>query len=83
MCSRSRRTPLKNNRFAGKATLPPKRHAPHGPDRAQAMQEWRNRIGDMLAYVNDKLVPQGFDEIVKDDFTVLRQMLSGRIRLSH
>jgi hypothetical protein len=29
----------------------------------------------MLAYVNDKLIPQGFDEIVKDDFAALHQML--------
>ena len=41
----------------------------------KAMQEWHNRIGDMLAYVNDKLHPQGFDEIVKDDFASLRHML--------
>jgi internalin A len=44
----------------------------------KAMQEWHNRIGDMLAYVNDKLVPHGFDEIVKDDFAGLRQMLRRR-----
>jgi internalin A len=44
----------------------------------KAMQEWHNRIGDMLAYVNDKLVPHGFDEIVKDDFAALRQMLQQR-----
>jgi internalin A len=41
----------------------------------KAMQEWHNRIGDMLAYVNDVLTPRGFDEIVKDDFVSLRQML--------
>jgi hypothetical protein len=41
----------------------------------KAMQEWHNRIGDMLAYVNDTLHPHGFDEIVKDDFAGLRQML--------
>ena len=41
----------------------------------KAMQEWHNRIGDMLAYVNDVLTPHGFDEIVKDDFAALRQML--------
>jgi hypothetical protein len=40
----------------------------------KAMQEWRNRIGDMLAYVNDVLTPHGFDETVKDDFAALRQM---------
>jgi internalin A len=44
----------------------------------KAMQEWHNRIGDMLAYVNDKLSPHGFDEIVKDDFAELRQMLQQR-----
>jgi hypothetical protein len=45
----------------------------------KAMQEWHNRIGDMLAYVNDVLVPHGFDDIVKDDFAKLRQMLSRRV----
>jgi hypothetical protein len=44
----------------------------------KAMQEWHNRIGDMLAYVNDVLHPHGFDEIVKDDFAALRQMLERR-----
>src|ERR1700676_2952682 len=44
----------------------------------KAMQEWHNRIGDMLAYVNDKLSPHGFDEIVKDDFAELRQKLERR-----
>jgi hypothetical protein len=44
----------------------------------KAMQEWHNRIGDMLAYVSDKLSPHGFDEIVKDDFASLRQMISAR-----
>jgi hypothetical protein len=29
----------------------------------------------MLAYVNDVLAPHGFDEILKDDFAALRQML--------
>ena len=36
----------------------------------KAMQEWHNRIGDMLVYVNDVLNPHGFDEIVKYDFAV-------------
>jgi hypothetical protein len=35
-------------------------------------------VGDMLAYVNDVLSPRGFDEIVKDDFAGLRQMLQRR-----
>jgi hypothetical protein len=41
----------------------------------KAMKDWHNRIGDMLAYVSDVLVPHGFDEIVKDDFASLRQLL--------
>jgi hypothetical protein len=32
-----------------------------------ATKDWHNRIGDMLAYVNDVLTPHGFDDIVKDD----------------
>ena len=44
----------------------------------KSMQDWHNRIGDMLAYVNDKLHPHGFDDIVKDDFASLRQMLQRR-----
>jgi hypothetical protein len=44
----------------------------------KAMQEWHNRIGDMLAYVNEVLGRHGFDEIVKDDFAALRQMLARR-----
>jgi hypothetical protein len=32
----------------------------------------------MLAYANRVLTPPGFDEIVKDDFASLRQMLSLR-----
>jgi internalin A len=44
----------------------------------KAMQEWHNRIGDMLAFVNDVLVPHGFNEIVKDEFAALRQMLQQR-----
>ena len=46
--------------------------------RYKAMKDWHNRIGDMLAYVNDVLSPHGFDEIVKDDFAALRQMLQRR-----
>jgi internalin A len=43
----------------------------------KSMQEWHNRIGDILAYLNDVLAPRGFDDIVKDNFAGLRQMLSG------
>jgi internalin A len=41
----------------------------------QNMKRWRVDVGNMLSYINDKLVPHGFDEIVKDDFAALRQML--------
>jgi internalin A len=44
----------------------------------KATKEWHNRIGDMLAYMNDVLTPHGFDEIPKDDFAALRQMLPRR-----
>jgi hypothetical protein len=44
----------------------------------KAMQEWHDRIGDMLAYVNDVLTPHGIDEIVKDAFAGLRQTLKRR-----
>jgi internalin A len=46
--------------------------------RYKEMQKWYLDVGDMLAYVNDKLSPRGFDEIVKDDFAALRQMLERR-----
>jgi hypothetical protein len=46
--------------------------------RYKAMQKWYLDVGDMLAYVNDVLTPHGFDEIVKDDFAALRQMLARR-----
>jgi internalin A len=44
----------------------------------KAMKRWHNEVGDMLTYVNDTLVPHGFDEILKDDFAALRQMLQRR-----
>jgi hypothetical protein len=44
----------------------------------KSMQKWHNRISDMLAYLNDVLSPHGFDDIVKDDFAALRQMLQRR-----
>jgi internalin A len=44
----------------------------------RAMRRWHNEVGDMLAYINDVLAPRGFEEIVKDDFAGLRQMLQGR-----
>jgi hypothetical protein len=40
------------------------------------MQKWYQDVGEILAYITDVLTPRGFDAIVKDDFAVLRQMLS-------
>jgi internalin A len=40
----------------------------------KAMKRWHNEVGDMLAYVNDVLVPRGFESVVNDDFASLRQM---------
>jgi len=44
----------------------------------KSMQDWHNQVSDILAYVNDVLNPHGFEEIVKDDFAALRQMLQGK-----
>jgi internalin A len=41
----------------------------------QETKKWYVDVGDMLAFVNDVLTPHGFDDIVKDDFASLRQML--------
>jgi energy-coupling factor transporter ATP-binding protein EcfA2 len=50
-----------------------------GPDLQlyKSAKDWHNRVGDMLAYVNDRLHPHGFEQIVKDDFAGLMQMLGG------
>jgi internalin A len=44
----------------------------------KAMRRWYNEVDEMLAYVNDVLSPHGFEEIVKDDFAALRQILQRR-----
>jgi internalin A len=41
----------------------------------KAMQQWYPQVSDILRYMNDVLHPHGFDQIVKDDFAALRQML--------
>ena len=45
------------------------------------MKRWHLDVGNMLSYINDALVPHGFDEIVKDDFAKLRQFVSERLML--
>jgi internalin A len=44
----------------------------------QGMKDWYNHVGHMLTHGNDMLRPHGFEDIVKDDFAALRQMLQRR-----
>jgi len=44
----------------------------------KSMQDWHNRVGDILAHANDVLRPHGLESIVKDDFAALRQMLRAK-----
>ena len=46
------------------------------------MKRWHSEVGYMLAYINDVLTLHGFDEIVKDDFAALRQMLAASLMLN-
>jgi len=41
----------------------------------QDMKKWYLDVGNMLAHVNGILHPHGFDDIVKNDFAALHQML--------
>jgi TIR domain len=47
----------------------------------QDMKRWHLDVGNMLSYINDALVPHLFDEIVKDNFAKLCQILSERLML--
>lgn len=44
----------------------------------KSMKDWNNNVSVMLSYVNDTLHPRGFDEVAKDDFSALRQMLQSK-----
>jgi internalin A len=44
----------------------------------KSMQDWHNRVGDILAYANDVLRPHGLESIVKDGFATLCQMLQAK-----
>jgi internalin A len=46
--------------------------------RYKEMQKWYLDVAAILLYISDVLTPHGFDQIVKDDFAALRQMLSAR-----
>lgn len=39
------------------------------------IEHWYREVGDMLAYIADTITPRGLDEIVADDFAVIRGML--------
>lgn len=39
------------------------------------VKQWHGVIGDILGFISDKLHPHGFDNIVKDDFTAVRELL--------
>lgn len=39
------------------------------------MQDWYNHVGEMLGYINEVRSHRGFEDIVKDDFKALREML--------
>ncbi|MCY2964426.1 MAG: toll/interleukin-1 receptor domain-containing protein, partial [Planctomycetota bacterium] len=39
------------------------------------MNRWSQEIGDMLAFVNDSLIPRNFKAICQNDFHALREML--------
>jgi hypothetical protein len=41
------------------------------------MREWRYRIGEMLEILADRIIPYGFDDICRDDFRGVRQLLEG------
>ena len=44
----------------------------------QNMKKWYVDVGNILSHINDVLSPHGFDEIAKDNFAALRQMLQRR-----
>jgi len=49
--------------------------APRTSDSIKRCKSGYLDVGEILAHVNDVLTPPRFDEILKDDFAALRQML--------
>jgi hypothetical protein len=45
-------------------------------DLYKSMREWHNSVAGILKYKNDVLSPRGFQEIVKDDYAGLLEMLA-------
>ena len=44
-------------------------------ERYQLIRQWCGATGNILGFIGDKFHPRGFDEIMKDDFAAVRQML--------
>ena len=44
----------------------------------KAMMNWHNDVGDILAFINDVLHPDGFEAIVANEYQGLRTMLKAR-----
>jgi hypothetical protein len=43
--------------------------------RYRLIKQWHAVIGDILGFISDELHPHGFDNIVKDDFAAVRELL--------
>lgn len=48
--------------------------------RHRLIKQWHTVIGDILGFVSDKIHPHGFDNIVKDDFAAVRELLARNLR---
>jgi hypothetical protein len=44
-----------------------------------SMRDWHNRVGDLLAYIANVLAPRGCDEIARNNYAILRKMLSRKL----
>lgn len=47
--------------------------------RHRLIKQWHAVIGDILGFISDKLHPHGFDNIVKDDFAAVRELLAKNV----
>ena len=45
----------------------------------KAMQDWHNRVGDVLAHVSNVLHPHSLRSIAENDFAALKKMLERRL----
>jgi hypothetical protein len=44
-----------------------------------SMRDWHNCVGDLLAYIANVLAPRGCDEIARNNYAILRKMLSRKL----